>query len=674
MSVLTSGHPVTSRQATPSHGLHVDRAWLVSALIAIALLVVAFFTPLWQMTFTAPQYPAGLHITAYGDRLVGDLTEINGLNHALGVKPIDPENVTELKLFPFLLVGLIALVMAGAVFARGRLRLLPVLALWAFPVGFLIDLQWWLFRYGHDLARDAPLRFGTFTPKVIGETKIVNFHTTAMVSTGFFALVLAALVASFAPAIYRWYSEEPKTAGAVAGLFAIAGLLGFWPGHAAASAPQTSIAAAIAAAEPGAMVMIPSGTYRQQLTIDKPLTLVGEGWPVIVGGDGGDVITITADSVTLRGFVIEAAGRSLTDLVDEPAGLRVKGRGAVVEGNRFRNVLYGIVLQDGGGDTVRDNTISSARSLPVDRRGQGIYLFNAADNLVQGNTIDYVKDGIFISFSSGNRVENNRVSHGRYGIHYMNADDNTFVGNVLRDNIAGAVFMYAGRVTLSDNDFSYNRSAASGYGVLFKNVASLEMTGNRVHHNRLGVFMEGVPDPPTGKINVHGNLIAYNETGLELAADTEAVFTANSLVDNLTQVESQGGDLAGHEVWTVNGRGNYWSDYQGYDAAGDGVGDLPYRYTSVYADLSRDHASITAYRFTAAQSALELAARWFPIYPPQTLLVDRAPLMSKTVALPRAGAGRSLATVIPVAALLAGLPLFLFLRLRTLGRREWQRC
>src|SRR5690606_18677797 len=133
------------------------------------LLLAAFFVPLWEMTLVAPQYPGGLNLSAFGTRMEGDLQEINGLNHYIGVAAIEPDSVVELKLFPFVLFpAVFALAVIAFIGLRGWMRWALAGAIWMFPVGMLVDLQYWLYTYGHDLDPHAPMRVDGFTPKVVG--------------------------------------------------------------------------------------------------------------------------------------------------------------------------------------------------------------------------------------------------------------------------------------------------------------------------------------------------------------------------------------------------------------------------------------------------------------------------------------------------------------------------
>lgn len=188
-----------------------ELAWLISAVIAGALLAAAIFVPLWRMELIAPQYPEGLVMYAYGDHFAGDpgtyyddVREINGLNHYIGMKPL--EKVTEMSLFipgmTATMVGLIAVSFIS--WQRKWFRGLAIAGVWFLPVFFLVDLQYWLYNYGHTMDSTAPLNTGSFTPRVIGSTEVWNFKTENSLQVGFYLMVLSALTITFMPVAIRW--------------------------------------------------------------------------------------------------------------------------------------------------------------------------------------------------------------------------------------------------------------------------------------------------------------------------------------------------------------------------------------------------------------------------------------------------------------------------------------
>jgi len=195
-----------------------DPPWLISAVIAAALFILAIFLPLWRMELVAPQYPAGLVMYAYGDRFEGEtagyydgfdaLKEINGLNHYIGMKPI--ESVSEMQLFiPGLVALSIAAVAVSFIAWKPRIfRGLVVAGFWFVPLFFIADLQYWLYNYGHTMDPDAALNTGDITPKVIGTTAVWNFHSQNGFEPGFYAMILAALTISFGPPLLRWIGRR----------------------------------------------------------------------------------------------------------------------------------------------------------------------------------------------------------------------------------------------------------------------------------------------------------------------------------------------------------------------------------------------------------------------------------------------------------------------------------
>ena len=124
--------------------------------------------PLWQMTMRAPQYPKGLRLYAYGTGMDGDLSELNILNHYIGMPPIEAPAL-ETSMFP-IGIGLLVVLCLAAPAHRGCAAL-AVAAAALMPIVILADLQWRLYEFGHSLNPTAPIRLKPFTPLVIGQTQ-----------------------------------------------------------------------------------------------------------------------------------------------------------------------------------------------------------------------------------------------------------------------------------------------------------------------------------------------------------------------------------------------------------------------------------------------------------------------------------------------------------------------
>lgn len=176
-------------------------ARLIPGLAASVLLVLAMGMPVWAAKLKAPQYPKGLTIEAYSDRMVGDISEVDELNHYVGMKPFRFDGVPEVKLWiPSLVAALLALVVA-TLLGRRLLGRLARLYIWLLPVGVLADIQFRLYQYGHDLApnTERALRLDPFTPLVVGPTKVWNFKVFAYPGRALIFIAISAALLSLGP-------------------------------------------------------------------------------------------------------------------------------------------------------------------------------------------------------------------------------------------------------------------------------------------------------------------------------------------------------------------------------------------------------------------------------------------------------------------------------------------
>ena len=410
----------------------------------------------------------------------------------------------------------------------------------------------------------------------------------------------------------------------LAPLLTAAALLVAFTASAAAQADPApfDLAAALAKAAPGATISVPPGDYPGSWVLDKPVTLVGEGMPALVGPGEGDVVHVTAPNVTLRGFVVRGSGISLDR---EDAGVRVSADHATLEDNRIEDALFGIYLEEAPFGIIRGNTILGM-DLPESRRGDGLKIWYSADTLVEGNTLRLTRDAV-IWFSPRTTVRNNVLEDGRYGLHFMSTDDHLIENNVVRGNSVGIYLMYGSNYTVRNNLLADNRGA-SGYGLGLKETNKATIEGNRFVNNRVGIYSDASPLRPEATVEMQRNLFAYNEIGLLLLPNVQHnVFTNNIFLENGEQVTiSGGGDLTLNE-WQRDGRGNYWSDYRGFDADGDTIGDLPYESQSLYESMTAKYPELRLFHLSPAADAIDLAARAFPIFQPRAILADPSPLM-----------------------------------------------
>jgi hypothetical protein len=162
---------------------------------AAILIVVSVFFPFWSLVLHAPQYPRGLVVNAYINRLEGDVHEIDGLNHYIGMRPLGEAAQLERSISLFALIAL-ALLVAAAIYIHSPWAALLSLPAILFPAVFLGDLYFWLNNFGQNLDPRAALSnaIEPFTPTILGEGFIGQFRTVAYADFGLLMTALASIL------------------------------------------------------------------------------------------------------------------------------------------------------------------------------------------------------------------------------------------------------------------------------------------------------------------------------------------------------------------------------------------------------------------------------------------------------------------------------------------------
>jgi nitrous oxidase accessory protein len=406
---------------------------------------------------------------------------------------------------------------------------------------------------------------------------------------------------------------------------------------------HATIGAAVAAAAPGDTIVVAAGVYGERLVIEKPVKLVGEGWPRIFGGYEGDVILVRAADVEIRGLEIAGSGRPM---ITSASGIKVRADRARIVGNRIVDNLFGVYLRECSGAVVEGNIIRGRPEDEVGVRGAGVNLFDSNRNVILGNTVSFVRDGVYFDHADDNRVEGNEFFELRYGIHYMFCNANSFEGNLFRDSMGGAAIMYTEGVTFRGNRMVDNRRGVNAFGLLLKDCRNSVAEGNAFVNNTRGVFL----DNSHGNL-LRGNLVAWNDIAVMLfASSLNNRFTRNDFVGNLSTLLTVGRADAD---WTPGGEGNYYSEYRGYDVDGDGKGDVEHRLQDAFEYLIGSRPLLRLYLNSAVADALSAAERSFPLVPTSDER-DRAPFQ-KPVSGVALAAGREREGSAPVVAASLGV-------------------
>ncbi len=413
--------------------------------------------------------------------------------------------------------------------------------------------------------------------------------------------------------------------------------------------PYTSLSAALADAQGGDVIEVRGGTHPGPLVIDKSVALEGVDWPVIDGGGQGTVVHLTAPDSAIRGFQIQGSG---AEPDRDHAGITLEAPRTVAENNRLTDVLFGIFVAQADDAIVRGNEITGKPQYDLGRKGDGIRLWYSQRVLVEGNHVFEARD-VVVWYSSDAIIRDNVIENGRYGVHLMYCDRIIIERNRILNNSVGIYVMYSYTSTLSENTISGQRGP-SGYALAFKDADDVTAVHNVLNDNRVGIFVDGTPFTQDGFAHFGHNIIALNDVGVMVQpAVRRAEFRDNTFWENVQQVSVQGGGgSADANVW----QRNYWSDYTGFDADGDGVGDMPYRAERLFESMYDREERLRALIYSPAADAIEFAAATFPVVKPQPKLVDEAPRSEPApipafVRQPGSGAAASIAAAALVMAL-----------------------
>ena len=177
--------------------------------ISVLFLGALFLFPMWRITLIAPQYPDGVTMYIWINKLGGEtpstLQNINILNHYIGMKYIEPESIPELRYFPFIVAGMMALGVIAIAIDRSGFYLFCGVVMTLLAAAGIYDFYLWEYDYGHNLSDTAPIKIpgASFQPPLFGSKQIINFTAISLPHTSGYLAGLA-IVLSYV----SWYLSK----------------------------------------------------------------------------------------------------------------------------------------------------------------------------------------------------------------------------------------------------------------------------------------------------------------------------------------------------------------------------------------------------------------------------------------------------------------------------------
>lgn len=162
-------------------------------LFTALLFIGALFVPMWQIQLEAPQYPEGLVLQLYANKIGGDVDIINGLNHYIGMATLHTENFPEFLVLPYVF-AVFALISAALVFLSNKKYILIFGVVYVVFIALAaVDFYRWNYEYGHNLDPNAAIKVPgmAYQPPLIGYKQLLNFAAYSIPDTGGWLLSLA---------------------------------------------------------------------------------------------------------------------------------------------------------------------------------------------------------------------------------------------------------------------------------------------------------------------------------------------------------------------------------------------------------------------------------------------------------------------------------------------------
>ena len=190
------------------------KSWVRLLLVACGLGLFAVLTvPIWRIELSAPQYPEGLKLQIYANKLGGDVQIINGLNHYIGMKTLHTNDFPEFTVLPYIIGFFAFLFLLVAWFNKRNLLYILFLLFLSFGVIAMIDFWRWDYNYGHNLNPNAAIIVPgmAYQPPLIGYKQLLNFGAYSIPDTGGWIFVSAGLILLLCVIVVWWKNKKYKS-------------------------------------------------------------------------------------------------------------------------------------------------------------------------------------------------------------------------------------------------------------------------------------------------------------------------------------------------------------------------------------------------------------------------------------------------------------------------------
>jgi len=380
---------------------------------------------------------------------------------------------------------------------------------------------------------------------------------------------------------------------------------------------------AIDKAPVGATLKLYAGVYKANITIKKPLTIIGvEDGVIIDGGGVGNVVNIKSSNVTLHNLTIQNSG-SLMYLLD--SGIQIeKAKNVNITNCKILNSLYGINIYMVQDSTIKENFINS-KDFDISLRGDALKIWHSHNNTITQNTITKTRD-ITLNYSHDNTIQNNHISNSRFALKVAYSKNTLIEKNSFRYNSVSIMLMMSENSKIINNSILSSNGAA-GIGVILQGGSDITFDSNTIRYNAKGIYIDSDPNEQTIKRHITNNDISYNKEAIRFHLTIrQNTITNNVFEGNIDDIIKS---TAGYKTMLNVVEYNYWDRYAGFDTDGDNIGDNSYKVYQYTDRLWHYNNKVKFFYGSPIMSMLNFLAQVAPFIEPTLLLEDSKPLVRR---------------------------------------------
>ena len=378
---------------------------------------------------------------------------------------------------------------------------------------------------------------------------------------------------------------------------------------------------AIDSSPAGSTLRLSAGIYKGNVTINKPITILGKENGVIIDGVGREnVITIKSSQVKLKNLTIINSG-DRPDTMDSAIFIN-NAKNVNIQECTIKDSLFGIFIDNVHNSIIQNNTIYS-NGEDIGLRGDALRLWFSHNNIIKSNSFIKSRD-IVLMRSNNNAILDNYMQECRYALFTQHSKNITIKNNHIIES-AVALFLEGSRdINVSDNTIRGRHGSQTNLCILLKAASNIHVEKNSIGECNQALYIDNSPKVQDAKNYILENKIMYSTRGLNFKNKSiKNVIKKNELFGNMDNImtDSRTGLTNQNEI-----EENYWDDYEGFDINRDNIGDNSYKKYLYLDQLWIDNPELMFFYGSPILSMLNFLLKVAPFMEPIFLVEDKKPI------------------------------------------------